>query len=228
MRLSYPATSTVRSTILAFAVSALAPFALADEAEPQKKVPNWEALTGKANELLAERYSPEDLALQIEKKQTNLESLYQKQGALEVQLAGVLGVTKRALEEIEAIDDPVLRDESLLRFRSTKQIHQKTVGAALDATNMEIARETKELQTLQRILQARRAEALLHGKPDPAGSSYQDFLAREASRVRDTEHAKIDQAREEQVTRLENVLFPDLKPKVASLTEAVLTENAEP
>ena len=192
-----------------------------------KPAPSWEALSESAKELSASRFSPEDLAAQVEKKEGHLKSLYKQRAALEAQTVSIIGSTKKSLAEIDAIDDPVLRDESLLRFRASKDIRLKTVRATLDAVNGTIERERKELATLQRLLQGRRAEARLYGQNDEANSSYKAFLAAEAARVRGSEQDVVDRIHEERLATLQKIILPGLAARLPDFDAAVLESTRE-
>jgi len=200
-----------------------APAAAADE----RPAPSWGVLSEQAEELSAGRFSPEALAGQVEQKEAHLRSLGEQQAALEAEVENIVASTSESLAEIEAIDDPVLRDESLLRFRASKDIRLKTLRATLDAVNEAIEREQGELRTLQRLLQSRRAEARLYGHSGEAGAAYRAFLAAEAARVRESEHAALGELRRGRLVRLEAVILPLAHPRAPGLVEAVLARHAE-
>ncbi len=216
------ATATALGMLMLASTLALAEVRAPEEEEAIAPAPSWEALAENAHELALERYSPEDLAAQIDKKQEHLGSLYEQRAALEAQLVAVISATKKSLDEIKAIDDPIVRGESLLRFRSSKNIRLKTVRATLDAVNDAIDRESRELLMLQRLLQGRRAEARLYGSVKPQADSYEAYLAQEAARVLSSEEEVLRRLRDDRLEGLERVILPLLEPRVPDLTSAVL------
>jgi chromosome segregation ATPase len=205
-------------------VGAATPEAAAPDAKP---APSWQALADTAQEIAITRFSPDDLAAQIEKKDDRLNALYRQQSALEAQIVTVIDASGTALAEIEAIDDPVLRDESLLRFRATKNTRLKTVQATLAAVNDAIAREQRELATLRRVLQGRKAEARLYGETNQLPSSYLAYLSSEAARVRTSEADILRRVREQRVARLQQAVLPLCGPRVPGLTDVVMTVARE-
>jgi len=210
------------SLLICLATAAAAEAVVQTEQEA-KEPPSWEALREQVEEVSMARYDPEDLAAQIDKKEEHLDSLYDQRAALEAQLVAIVSATRKSLEEIDAIGDPLLRNESLLRFRSSKDIRLKTIRATLEAVNEEIDRERRETAMLQRLLQGRRAEARLYGSVDWLGeSSYARYLAAEAARVRRSEEEMLRRLQEERLARLEAVVLPLLEPRVPTLRAAVL------
>jgi chromosome segregation ATPase len=189
--------------------------------------PSWERLARTAKEAAATRFTPQDLAAQVDKKEERLASLRKQQGALEAQVVNIIASAKASIEEIEAIDDEVLRNESLIRFRSTKDTRLKTVQATLAAVNEAIQREQSELSMLQRLLQGRKAEARLYGAADDTPSSYAAYLAREAGRVRASETEAIQRIRDARLGRLAAIALSACEPKRPTLSEGVLTMARE-
>lgn len=184
--------------------------------------PGWEALSEMAEEASVARYSPEVLSRQIDKKSRHLKDLLEQRASLEAQLVNVIGVTQASLEEIEAIDDPVLRAESLMRFRSSKDVRMKTIRATLDAVNTSIARETDELAMLQKMLQARQAEARLFGGGTARRGSYRQYMSERAEHIMASEKAVLERLRNDQVARLRALVLPMVEPAVPDVASAVM------
>ncbi len=184
--------------------------------------PGWEALSEMAEEASVARYSPEVLSRQIDKKSRYLKDLLEQRASLEAQLVNVIGVTQASLDEIEAIDDPVLRAESLMRFRSSKDVRMKTIRATLDAVNTSIARETDELAMLQKMLQARHAEARLFGDGTRRRGSYRQYMSERAEHIMASEKAVLERLRNDQVGRLRALVLPMVEPAVPDVASAVM------
>jgi len=207
---------------------AFAETTVSDKTPKEKPAPSWDALADHAKELAMARYSTEDLQAQLDKKTEHLRRLYEQRAAQEAQIVHIITATRKSLDEISAIDDPVLRDESLLRFRASKDIRMKTVRAKLNAVNEMIERENRELALLQRLLQSRRAEARLYGRdPAPAGGSYVAYLSSEAKRVRAEEEGMLKRIRDAQVAQMEDVVLPLVGPRMLTFTEAVMASVVE-
>jgi chromosome segregation ATPase len=195
--------------------------------EAEEEVPEWDSLTEQAREASMERFSTEELRTQADKKEARLDALTDEQAQLEGKLASILSGSQTTLAQIDRIEDPVLRDESLLRYRSAKRVQMEALRVRLKSVTDEIERERSELRTVQQLLQSRRAEARLHGQNvDPEGS-YREYLSREAARARQSEDEILRQVRAARLRRLNAVIVPRLEPVVPSLSSAVLWSNGE-
>ncbi len=220
----------IKITIVLVGMMATAALCTAGEPESEPEpAPSWDTLADRASEISISRLSPEDLKVQIEKKEARLDSLHKQQGALEAQLVAVIDSSPESIAEIEEIEDPILRDESLLRFRSTRNTRLKTIQATLAAVNEDIDREERELATLQRVLQGRRAEARLYGADGGSDNpnSYREYLSTEAQRVRTAEAETVRRVREGRLEKLGAAIFPLSEPRVPNLTDIVLTMTRE-
>jgi len=206
--------------------TALAQQAGSGNAKPADPPPGWEALAETAEELALRQYSTEDLEAQAAQKHEHLDELFARQAELEAQMATIYGASGQALEEIDAIADPLLRDESLVRFRGAKDVRLKTVQAALTSINEAIAREQREMAMLNRLLQGRRAEARLHGVPGPAPSSYAALVHGEAARIRASEADIAQQLRAQRLERVKELVLPAIAPRVPDLADAVMASDA--
>jgi len=200
-----------------------------EEAEPvkeQPKAPSWESLTETSRDLAVSRHTPEAIEAQIDAKKQHLASLRDQRAALEADTAMVLNATKSSLNEIDSIDDPVLRDESLLRFRAAKDVRLQTIQATLAKVNETIEREQKELDALNRMHQSRVAEARLYGNIVPAAdSTYLSYLSERAENVRASEREMLRQLRERQFARLKTLVMPKVAVRVPDPVSAVLASQ---
>lgn len=201
---------------------ALAHEADCENAKAGDPPPGWEALAETAEELSLRRHSTEELEAQAAQKQEHLAELFDRRSELEAQVATIYGASGQALEEIDAIDDPLLRDESLLRFRGAKDVRLKTVQAALESVNEAVAREQREMATLNRLLQGRRAEARLHGVAGPQPSSYAALVHGEAARVRSSELDIARRLRAQRLEQIKELVLPAVAPRVPGLARAVM------
>lgn len=219
-------THWILAVVTALAVGTMAA-AQTEEAEPvkkQPKAPSWERLTETSRELAVSRHTPEAIEAQIDAKKQHLASLLDQRAALEADTAMVLNATRSSLKEIDSIDDPVLRDESLLRFRAAKDVRLQTIQATLAKVNETIEREQKELDALRRMHQGRVAEARLYGNIVPAAdSTYLSYLSERAESVRISEQKMLEQLRKQQFARLKALVMPKVATRVPDMVTAVLS-----
>lgn len=196
--------------------------------QPEKETPGWEQLTEQAREASMARFSTEELRTQAEKKQDRLDALTDEQAQLEGKLVAILTGSEKVLADIEKIEDPVLRDESLLRYRSARRVQVEALRVRLKSVSDEIQREQRELRTVRQLLHSRRAEARMHGREVKPEGSYREYLAREAARARESEREILRQVSAERLRRLEAAILPHLRPSVPDPASAVLWSNGSP
>ncbi len=192
--------------------------------------PGWDALNHRAQSAALERYSTEALEARVEKKQERLDALSSERSELRTVLIGILSATEESLDKIDGIDDPVLRDESLLRFRDARDTRMKSVQARLTAVEDEMLREQQELGVLRQLLQGRRVEASLHGidTGTKEADSYNTYLAREAERVRSNDRGMLSRVHEHRINRLREVILPVAsEARLPNPATAVLLSNRE-
>lgn len=199
----------------------------ADAGDKEQSTPSWEALSQQAKDASMGRYSTEDLETQIEKREEHLDSLNEQRVQLRKKLIQIVTATRKSVEQIETIQDPVLRDESLLQFDAEKNVRLATLQSKLRAVKSEIEREQKELDMLYQLLQSRQAEARLHGREVSGDVSYEAYLSQHADRVRQATKQMLKQLREARLRELENAILPVLAPRVPDATSAVMWSNRE-
>ena len=201
--------------------------AQAADGEKAAEAPGWEALADKAEDLAAAQYGTDDLSAQIDAKEAYLQKLLAQRSALRKQQEVVATESHKAVQEIDRIEDRQLRDESLLRFKSSKDVRAHTLNVTLAAVEGSIGREERELDTLRRHLTAREAAARLYGLKVAQGVTYATYLSAEAKRVRQGEETAYQEFRKRRLAALRTVIMAGLSPMVPSLAEEVMRPGAE-
>ena len=201
------------------ATVAAVPQVAANPAPP--RAPSWDALSDTAHDIVVSQYSSEEIATQIDVKTRNLRDLAAQKAALLKQKDVVTAEGFKAMQEVDKITDPQLRDETLLRIKSGKDVRIKTINAALAAVDSSVQRDEKELAALQRNETARQSEARLYGAMGSDGTTYSNLLSETAGRVRSSEQDAFEQMRTRRLRALAAVVLPRVEPVAPTISEAV-------